>query len=149
MRWKFVWLMTAVLLVLLLALQAGWLWSLHHSRSLNPSTQLTHPFFTGFASAGDFPRDPKLQCVTLPLPPTMTLASKPSSKDLLDSRMRGSDEWAALTERMQPGDLIHEYSYASPPPAGLRRPDAFGGLSWGYVVIRGKCVVGMFGTSIE
>lgn len=98
-------------------------------RKLGPDILL--PLLIGPGSI-DGPVDPRLHCVTLPA--GFRLAQGPITKGAIDGRAGAG--WTLISERMKPGDNI--YAYTSAPPWNNV---PFGG-SGGFVVLRGRCMVG-------
>ncbi|HWV45883.1 MAG TPA: hypothetical protein VN039_07670 [Nitrospira sp.] len=146
MRWKFIGLITAAILAMALALYGATLWKLHVRRASNPPPHLT-PLLTGYAASTNLPVDPILHCVMSQK--DLRMADKPLSKGFVDHLMQGNADWTAISERMQAGDVIYAYSHEAQVPPGMSRPDAFTGISSGYVVLRGRCLIGMIGTMVE
>jgi hypothetical protein len=102
------------------------------------------PLATGFGSIDGVPSDPRLHCVTLPT--GIHLALLPTSKNWLDRRFPGYEDWTVISDRMEPGDDIYAYNNIPHPPPGVTD---FTGLGGGYVVLRGWCLVGRFEAWVE
>lgn len=109
-----------------------------------PGQNVLLPLATGFGSIDGLPRDPSLHCITLPT--GIRLASQPTSKAWMDRRFRRFADWTAISERMEPGDNVYAYDNIVHPPPGI---GGFSGVGGGYIVLRGWCLVGRFGTWVE
>lgn len=102
------------------------------------------PLATGFAGNTAFPVDPRMHCVALPM--SIRLHPRPTTRDWMDRHFHGASDWTVISERMKPGDDIYAYDNIVHPPPGI---DGFIGRGGGYVVLRGWCLIGRFGTWAE
>ncbi|HEU4669649.1 MAG TPA: hypothetical protein VFR91_02980 [Dyella sp.] len=108
-----------------------------------PLKQLPLPVVAGTASGqGDFERTPD-GCARSTS--NLGISRNPASPAEL-ARLSRIADWQLISQRIRPGDTIFAYSRTPPAPF----PDmAFTGVSGGYLVLRGRCLVGMLGTWIE
>jgi hypothetical protein len=147
MNWKFVGGISSLLVATALILfGASFITQLDRQARLMRETgqNVLRPLATGFGSIAGLPKDPELHCITLPT--GIRLASQPTSREWMDHRYRQFSDWTAISNRMKPGDDVYAYGNIIHPPSGVT---VFTGLGGGYVVLRGWCLIGEFGTWIE
>lgn len=139
--WRSVGWMSGVLVVAILAALGISLavWHTQQARQkqkLGPYTLF--PLLIGPGSI-DGPVDSRRHCVILPA--GFRLAPGSISKEAMDGREGAG--WVLISERMKPGDDI--YAYTTAPPWNNV---PFGG-SGGFVVLRGRCMVGRMVTWVS
>jgi hypothetical protein len=147
MNWKWVGWLSALLVAM--AVIGGMRSVLADRASANASVKEPEasrwlPLATGFAATTASRVDPKLHCVALPA--GIRLHPQFTTRDWMDRQFLGASDWTVIRERMKPGDDIYAYDNIVHPPPGI---GGFIGNGGGYVVLRGWCLIGRFGTWAE
>lgn len=138
--WRHVWTTVAILIGGCVAFFAISIW---HANSESQGKQLDRsalPVMSGLASDdGDYKVRPRPGGCALPNA-NVNIAAKTVSPKVL-SKLSGVPEWQLISQHMKPGDEVHTYSSHLPVPKGV---SMLIGVSVGYLVLRGPCLVGMY-----